>query len=77
MQQLSNEILQKIAKEINLSTTGFILEKNYQDTYSKGQNIPISLIYASGESRGRVWGQEKCPLNGSVPLIEVIITKII
>ena len=55
MQQLSDEILQKIAKEMNLSDTGFILEKNNQDTYSKGLNIPVSLNYASGGSRGRVW----------------------
>ena len=30
---------------MNLSETAFIVEKNNQDTYSKGQNIPVSLIY--------------------------------
>ena len=30
-------MLQKIAQEMNLSDTGFILEKNSQDTYSQGQ----------------------------------------
>ena len=36
-QQLSDQMLQKIAQEMNLSDTGFILEKNSQDTYSQGQ----------------------------------------
>lgn len=39
MQQLDDEILQKIAKEMNLSETAFVLEKNDQDTYEKGQDI--------------------------------------
>ena len=30
-------MLQKIAQEMNLSNTGFILEKNSQDTYSQGK----------------------------------------
>lgn len=30
-------MLQKIAQEMNLSDTGFILEKNSQDTYSQGK----------------------------------------
>jgi len=34
--QLSDEVLQKIAKEMNLSETAFILEKNELDTYSRG-----------------------------------------
>ncbi|CAH3196647.1 unnamed protein product [Porites evermanni] len=34
--QLDDEILQKIAKEMNLSETAFVLEKNDQDTYDKG-----------------------------------------
>ena len=43
LQQLSDEILQKIAKEMNLSETAFILEKNDQETYSKGQGThPLS-----------------------------------
>ena len=36
-QQLSDQMLQKIAQEMNLSDAGFILEKNSQDTYSQGQ----------------------------------------
>ena len=36
-QQLSDQMLQKIAQEMNLSDTGFILEKNSQDAYSQGQ----------------------------------------
>lgn len=36
-QQLSDQMLQKIAQEMNLSDTGFILEKNGQDMYSQGQ----------------------------------------
>ncbi|XP_073251178.1 phenazine biosynthesis-like domain-containing protein [Porites lutea] len=32
---LSDQMLQKIAQEMNLSDTGFILEKNSQDTYSQ------------------------------------------
>ena len=36
-QQLSDQMLQKIAQEMNLSDTSFILEKNSQDTYSQGQ----------------------------------------
>ena len=36
IQELSDDILQKIAKEMNLSETAFITEKNIQDTYSKG-----------------------------------------
>jgi len=34
--ELSDDILQKIAKEMNLSETAFITEKNSQDTYNKG-----------------------------------------
>ena len=30
-------MLQKIAQEMNLSDTGFILEKNSQETYGQGQ----------------------------------------
>ena len=30
-------MLQKIAQEMNLSDTGFILEKNSQDTYSQSK----------------------------------------
>lgn len=30
-------MLQKIAQEMNLSDTGFILEKSSQDTYSQGK----------------------------------------
>ena len=33
---ISDDILQKGAKEINLLETAFILEKNEPDTYSKG-----------------------------------------
>ena len=33
---ISDDILQKVAKEINLLETVFILEKNEPDTYSKG-----------------------------------------
>ena len=33
---ISDDILQKVAKEINLLETAFILEKNEPDTYSKG-----------------------------------------
>jgi len=36
IQELSDDILQKIAKEMNLSETAFITEKNSQDTYNKG-----------------------------------------
>ena len=49
MQELSDDILQKIAKEMNLSETAFITEKNKHDTYSKGtsssQDIIIDDIY--------------------------------
>lgn len=45
MQQLDDEILQKIAKEMNLSETAFVLEKNDQDTYDKGQNISASVFF--------------------------------
>lgn len=45
MQQLDDEILQKIAKEMNLSETAFVLEKNDQDTYDKGQNISLSVVF--------------------------------
>ncbi|KAL9962654.1 hypothetical protein ACROYT_G031775 [Oculina patagonica] len=34
--ELNDDTLQKIAKEMNLSETAFILEKNKHDTYSKG-----------------------------------------
>lgn len=34
--QLTDDILQKVAKEMNLSETAFILEKHEHDTYSKG-----------------------------------------
>ncbi|XP_078355031.1 phenazine biosynthesis-like domain-containing protein isoform X1 [Oculina patagonica] len=34
--ELRDDILQNIAKEMNSSTTAFILEKNKHDTYSKG-----------------------------------------
>jgi len=43
LQQLSDEVLQKIAKEMNLSETAFILEKNELDTYSRGQAF-LSII---------------------------------
>ena len=45
-QQLDDEILQKIAKEMNLSETAFILEKNEQESYSRGQrlNYAVKLI---------------------------------
>lgn len=36
-------MLQKIAQEMNLSDTGFILEKNSQDTYSQGQQTKITM----------------------------------
>lgn len=36
IQELRDDILQKIAKEMNLSETAFITEKNNHDTYSKG-----------------------------------------
>lgn len=45
MQQLDDEILQKIAKEMNLSETAFVLEKNDQGTYDKGQNISASVFF--------------------------------
>lgn len=45
MQQLDDEMLQKIAKEINLSETAFVVEKNDQDTYDKGQNISASVFF--------------------------------
>lgn len=45
VQQLDDEILQKIAKEMNLSETAFVLEKNDQDTYDKGQNISASVFF--------------------------------
>ena len=44
MQQLDDEILQKIAKEMNLSETAFVLEKNDQDTYDKGQKMSASVF---------------------------------
>lgn len=47
MQQLDDEILQKIAKEMNLSETAFVLEKNDQDTYDKGQNISLSVVFST------------------------------
>ena len=45
VQQLDDEILQKIAKEMNLSETAFVLEKNDQDTYDKGPNISASVFF--------------------------------
>ena len=33
---ISDDILQEVAKEINLLETAFILEKKEPDTYSKG-----------------------------------------
>ena len=44
VQQLDDEILQKIAKEMNLSETAFVLEKNDQDTYEKGQKVSASVF---------------------------------
>lgn len=45
VQQLDDEILQKIAKEMSLSETAFVLKKNDQDTYNKGQNISGSVFF--------------------------------
>lgn len=44
IQELSDDILQKIAKEMNLSETAFILEKNKHDTYSKGEVLLRQMI---------------------------------
>lgn len=44
IQELSDDILQKIAKEMNLSETTFILEKNKHDTYSKGEVLLRQMI---------------------------------
>lgn len=44
-------MLQKIAQEMNLSNTGFILEKNSQDTYSQGKQTRNTIQLLIGIKR--------------------------